>query len=744
MQFAFPLQGKTFYAGAIVVDDFVPSPGDVFTVTMRDRKAFTYIPSYENGMLLWTDDGRLEVGTYSVEVLVDRADGSHLRCLRLNQVNIVESTDESELDSEMTDGLYLEGDGRIYPRDVLSAGVFLFAGNGDLGIRNIAEDVFNTNIGPVITNIVNDYTALISTSVRNIIPEMWNTLVHNDGDYAGWLISAHHLPIGVGLEINPNTGLIDVTVGGAVESVAGLTGNITAQDLFSALGLGDAATYGIGAISDGNTGLVTGGAVYAAIQSIGPGGSGVSDVRFGNPSVTAEKDKLVVTKLGTDYYRDILFAQVASKTRFSYVLDGTSHTDSEFPIDWYIPEEYATGHYRLRLNPKYEGLIIGGWASVGGPNPGGGGGGSAVAWGADGGDYVRLNVNGVEKSLLTDHQPLSGYATETWVAEQDFLTNIDSSMVVTALGYTPADSDDFSDYLALSGGTMENTDLVQNLNADLLDGIHASGFWQKSLAYDMPYCDLASIPRGVSQCGGFGWEDYEHHDNAGGGFVTFYTGSSLHSLLMVFPSYDLSSEPILYSSIDNGAWGNPHTLAYLTSNVASATQLQTARSIWGQSFNGTSDVDGDITVNGDGYFSGNVGIGVQSPSNKLDVAGIIHATTGIYTEGYGAFGGVGSSSDARLKDGIEDVYSDRALSVLMQLKPKEWTWNEKNGYFSGRKGAGLVAQDVEGILPFAVIDEGEYKSLTYSVFHAYEIAGLQNHEARIAELERKIESYAER
>ena len=40
-------------------------------------------------------------------------------------------------------------------------------------------------------------------------------------------------------------------------------------------------------------------------------------------------------------------------------------------------------------------------------------------------------------------------------------------------------------------------------------------------------------------------------------------------------------------------------LAFLSSNVASATKLQTARSIWGQSFDGTSDVDGNIAINSD-------------------------------------------------------------------------------------------------------------------------------------------------
>ena len=97
-----------------------------------------------------------------------------------------------------------------------------------------------------------------------------------------------------------------------------------------------------------------------------------------------------------------------------------------------------------------------------------------------------------------------------------------------------------------------------------------------------------------------------------------------------------------------------------------------------------------------------------------------------------------TSSDRRLKDKIEDVCSDRALAVLMALRPKEWIWNEKNDYLCGRRGAGLVAQEVQNVLPFAVNDSGDYLSLNYTVLHAYEIAGWKNHEARIAELEKKI------
>lgn len=47
---------------------------------------------------------------------------------------------------------------------------------------------------------------------------------------------------------------------------------------------------------------------------------------------------------------------------------------------------------------------------------------------------------------------------------------------------------------------------------------------------------------------------------------------------------------------DGPTYGNWKTLAYLDSNVASATKLQTARTLWGKSFDGTANVDGCIRI----------------------------------------------------------------------------------------------------------------------------------------------------
>lgn len=142
--------------------------------------------------------------------------------------------------------------------------------------------------------------------------------------------------------------------------------------------------------------------------------------------------------------------------------------------------------------------------------------------------------------------------------------------------------------------------------------------------------------------------------------------SSIRQKQLIFP-YD--SDTIYYRRRVDKGWTPVRIIAFTNSNVASATKLATARSIWGQSFDGTGNVDGTLTITNSGsddphiistvskwfhivskyklvLYAGeynssqidainilsnhNVGIGVD-PSYKLHVKGDIYSSATIRT-----------------------------------------------------------------------------------------------------------------
>ena len=162
---------------------------------------------------------------------------------------------------------------------------------------------------------------------------------------------------------------------------------------------------------------------------------------------------------------------------------------------------------------------------------------------------------------------------------------------------------DLNNYLPLSGGTMSNTNLVTNLNADLLDGYHLTSILHRVTVANNTTNDFNTFEnitltgRGDPTTGAsLLHAPWTGAGPAGGyGVLTYLWGYYGTQIAIGYSSNNIYIRYKYYSggsSVWKDDWAQ---VALTTSNVASATKLQTARTIWGQSFDGTGNVSGEMT-----------------------------------------------------------------------------------------------------------------------------------------------------
>lgn len=199
-------------------------------------------------------------------------------------------------------------------------------------------------------------------------------------------------------------------------------------------------------------------------------------------------------------------------------------------------------------------------------------------------------------------------------------------------------------------------------NADTVDGYHESSF----LRYRGEYGDASVTKDGV---GVYGWahtnEGHNNFHESYGDIINIQGYSTWRTRFDIGTSGRIR----IMHGINTTTATQVGYLAYLHDNVASATKLRTPRTIWGQSFDGTGNVDGTLTITNSGsddphiistvskwfhivskyklvLYAGeynsnqkdainilsnhNVGIGVD-PSYKLHVKGDIYSSASIRT-----------------------------------------------------------------------------------------------------------------
>lgn len=316
---------------------------------------------------------------------------------------------------------------------------------------------------------------------------------------------------------------------------------------------------------------------------------------------------------------------------------------------------------------------------------------------------------------------LTGYATQSWVKGLGYITASALTPYITSATANATfatklgiDGNQIGTYV---GGKLGNLITVPYAaNADTVDGLHKSSLGQTFYNIALDANDYENLPYlyagKLFNATNVPYTYYPFLHFGGGGFYAQF--SAYGNALKFRASRESDYTP---------DWKQ---IAFTDSNVASATKLQTARTLWGQSFNGEENVSGNMTGvgsisasgeistsspnafrmtygnygsffrqdetilylmltnkgNQSGTFNsfrpflvelatgtvklcgsagltvltgGAVGIGNSNPAYKLDVTGVVHATAGIFSDGYMSAKGINTASDVRLKRRIADV-----------------------------------------------------------------------------------------
>lgn len=158
------------------------------------------------------------------------------------------------------------------------------------------------------------------------------------------------------------------------------------------------------------------------------------------------------------------------------------------------------------------------------------------------------------------------------------LSNSDKGISITVGGTTKSVSNISVNYASSAG------------NADTVDGYHESSF----LRYRGEYGDASVTKDGV---GVYGWahtnEGHNNFHESYGDIINIQGYSTWRTRFDIGTSGRIR----IMHGINTTTATQVGYLAFLHDNVASATKLRTARSIWGQSFDGTGNVNGTIYIN---------------------------------------------------------------------------------------------------------------------------------------------------
>ena len=377
---------------------------------------------------------------------------------------------------------------------------------------------------------------------------------------------------------------------------------------------------------------------------------------------------------------------------------------------------------------------------------GGGGGGASQYWVEE--NYIsKLFFNQLFTVLDEDGNAIEPNDTETAIESIQSMFGFWSELYISALGHGSGGA------AAITLGMLEDVQLTSPQNGQVLKfngtkwvngeggggSIDMRTVWENLAASGSQQINASHMSNALSSYATQSWVTQQG----------YLTSSSIS---------DMATKTWVNSQIGDMAtktWVGQNYLG-LHATADAATKLATPRTLWGQSFNGTANVSGDMSSvgdialgNGKRIYNAAQGSGGSLYIGRSDDAGWVYMSDmcsrqgdgywKVYSNGNSEFANVYSRgyvtalSDIRRKNVIGDVELDVNAITLARLI--RFTWKDRK--FDKNEHVGGIAQEWQKILPEAVHESADGTlSMDYGAIGMISAVTLAR---KVVEQERRLE-----
>ena len=379
-----------------------------------------------------------------------------------------------------------------------------------------------------------------------------------------------------------------------------------------------------------------------------------------------------------------------------------------------------------------------------------------------------------DQGYLTQHQSLAGYATQSWVGDR--LTQLQGIIE----DWTDNNYVSIAFFNRLFHALNGSNPVPPNNTTTQITSVQAMfGFWTQSYISALGRGDGQAVV--INALGDLSDVNLSSPQNGQVLAYNYQTGKWVNSNMPSLTGYATEqwvqdqgylTQHQSLAGYATQSWVNNKGYAtetwvgqnYLGINdtAAAANKLATARTIWGQSFNGTANVSGNmssvgnITMDGSGSYrispnGMSIYIGNANNSGWVYLADMCSQSNTssvtywkIMNNGNSEFANVLSNgyvtalSDIRFKDVID--HTALSLEAIASASVIRFTWKNRH---DSRVHVGGIAQEWEKILPEAVVKDADGRlSMDYGVIGMVAAVSLaremQDQQAKIASLEERI------